>query len=629
MAIDFLSDSSLWFKAKGQDASSRLISLADAADDDNKPRRDRAAYNCSILEGLGIQGLGSWAYGRSSGGATIPNGKGTSPIIWNYAAAGLDTLQAKIAGRNEDKPMIMVTDGDWDDHRRAVWSGRLLDGLYSQDHGMYHNVWDLTRHAFKIAAGLTGSVAVKVVGYPGEDKLVAELHDTLDMFIDNFECSYSAPLTYGETTWYDPLRLMGSFDDRATKQMIWDCREPLPEERGGGQNGKARYMVKLVEGWRCTVGTEEGAYLAATKNGPLIQRKYNYSTPPFAFLHARRTLCGFYGIPVMERGMRIVERINQIVATLDKGERLLPRNMLFYDLKASPKEAMRNVRDVMQVGYSSDAGGHAPQYLTPQIYDNTVMALLERHIQAFYETLGINSNEMSAQKAPGVVAAVAIRTVADLMTELFSVISRDYEHFVTAGIGSLFLRESQELAKNNPKFAVSWKGNGSMKSIKMGMVDMKDKKFIFGVQPVSGVRDTPADRISLADEMLSRKELSPEAHARVVQTGDLPAELKVSQTQTDMVAQAIDSWLYDDLQDVSNISPLPWMNLPGAIVQCLDAYMAAMMNPKFDVSRELYFRRYISQCDAFLKRQALDKAQLSGAVPTTPQAAPLAPQLPQ
>lgn len=607
------SDTSLWFTENDPlTASKRLITLSEAGDDDNVERRTRAAYNASILEGIGLKGFGAWGYGGKGFGPATVGGPGSQcPLIWNYAAAGLDTLQAKIAS-DEPKPMIQVTDGDWDDERKAVWSGRLLEGLYSQDHGMYHDVYDLGRAAFKIAAGVTGTVAAKVVGYPDEDKLVCELRDTLDMFIDAFECSYSNPLTFGEVTWFDPLRLMSSFDDRALKQMIWDSREPLPLERGGGDGTRTRYMVRLVEGWRCKLGRYDGRYLAATKMGPLLSKPYVHNTPPFAFLHARRSLAGFYGLPIMERGMRIVERINQILHTLDKAERLVPRNMLLYDIKATPKELIKNVRDVMQVGYSSDSGGHAPQYITPVIYDQSVLNLLEMHVRAFHETLGINSNEMSGQKAQGVVAAVAIRTVADLMTQLFSVISRDFIKFLTSGIGGLYLREVPDMVAKSPGFAVSWKQGQSMRSIKSSMADLKGKKFTFSIQPVSETRDTPADRISLADEMLARKELSPEAYQRVIATGDLPAETKKSRTQTDMVAQAIDSWMYDDLDSISNLSPLPWMDLAGAISQVLDAYMSALMMTKFDTKRELYFRRYITQCDALIQRQAAKAAAVQG-----------------
>ncbi len=270
-----------------------------------------------------------------------------SPLIWNYPAAALDTLQAKVVGQREDKPMVMVTDGDWDDERRAVWNTRMLEGLYKQQQGMYHNVWDLGRSAFKIAGGVTGSVAVKVFPYHDEGRIVCELHDTLDMGIDAFECSYSNPLTYTEVTWWDAHRLMATVKSQADKRLIWDAREPLPSERGGCENGsKHRYMVKAVEGWRVKSGKENGVYVKAINTGTLDFRPWKHASPPFAILHARRSLAGFWGIPIMERGMRIAERINHIVGELDDVSRLLPRNLLLYDTKRTPRELMKNVGSV-------------------------------------------------------------------------------------------------------------------------------------------------------------------------------------------------------------------------------------------------------------------------------------------
>lgn len=626
--LDYVSsETHLWWQQKPEEGAKSLCNMAEAGDADNQPRRAGAAYNASILEGIGVEGFGAWAYGKGPRQAAQigPKGNG-SPLIWNYPAAGLDTLQAKVVGRSEPKPMIMVTDGDWDDQRRAVWSSRLLEGLYRQQQGWYHDVWDLVRQAFKIAAGVTGSVAVKVLPYPDESKIVCELHDTLDMFIDYFECNYSNPLTYGETTWFDPHRLMQAFPKH--KAAIWDAREPLPADRGGGTGERCRYMVRLVEGWRLKIGKEKGRYLAALKTGPLDSQPYDHDTPPFAFLHARRSMGGFYGIPVMHRGMAIAERINQILARLDKASHFLPLNAVIYDTVATPTELLRNVSAAMQIPYNSGAGGNKPDYVTPRVYDQSVMNLLEAHIRAFHETLGINSAQMTAQKEPGIVAAAAVRTVNDMFTELFSVISRDVNNFTTRELGSLHLRAVGDLVKTNPDFAVDWNGGTFMRKVKSSVCDMKGKSFTFSVESVSETRNTPGDRISMADEMLSRKELSPEAYQRVVATGDLPRETKRQRTQQSMIDQAIDSWMHDELEEISNISPLPWMNQAEAIVQVLDGYMMALMMPKFDVRRELYFRRYISQCDAYIKRQELEKAKLE-AVARSRAPAPGAPEAPQ
>lgn len=568
-----------------------------------------------MLEGLGLGGFGAWGYGkRATGPAMVGTmAAGQAPLIWNYAAAGLDVLQAKVVGTSEPKPMLVVTDGDWDDHRQAVWSGRLLEGLYRQQQGQYHDVWDMARHAFKIAAGVTGSVAVKVLPYPNENKITCELHDTLDMFVDYFECTYSAPLTYGETTWFDAHRLMRAYPKH--KQMIWDSREPLPEEFGGNdQSGQQRYMVRVTEGWRLMTGEEEGRYCVTTKNGPLDWVPYLHDTSPFAFLHARRSLAGFYGLPIMDRGMRIVERINQILGSLDKGERLLPKNLLIYDIDKTPTEYMKNIRDVMQVGYNSKGapGAQAPQYITPQLYDQTVMQLLEAHIRAFHETLGINSSQMSATRDPGVTAAVAIRTVQDLFTQLFSVVSRDWTKFVTNDIGGLYLRGINDLKDEDKHFPVTWDGGEFMRQVDTSVADLDKKKFTIQIHPVSETRNTPADRLSLADEMLSRGEMSPDAYQRVIATGDVPSETGPQKTQYSMIERAMDSWMHDELEDVQNVSPLPWMNLGSAITQVLNGYMKALMKEKFPADRELFFRKYITQCDTMIKQQAMAKAQMGG-----------------
>lgn len=613
-------DDSLWFTQTDPDiAAARLKALGDSAMTDNQSRRDRAVYNASLLDNIGLSGFGAWGYGRPSAttwGNLVgaPGAEKRVPLIWNYAAAGLDTAQAKIVGQDEPKPMIVVTDGDYDDHIQSVWSGRLLEGIYRQDQGQYRDLWDLARAAWKIAAGCTGTTAIKAKPMRGERKMVYELHDTLDMFIDFFECSYSMPLTYGEQTWFDPYRLMACTDDKATKEKIWKSREPLPAEYGGDKNDSTpRYMVKLYEGWRLAMSKNEpGTYLSAVKEGALDRLDYPHTTPPFAFMHARRSLCGFYGLPLMERGMRIVERINQILSTMDNSERLIPRSQVIYDIEATSPALIQNMRNAMLLGYSSKTNPMAkpPVVQNPDIYADTVLKLLEMHIRAFHETLGINSNEMGATRPQGVVAAVAIRAVADLFTQLFAVLSRDFIKCLTSDLGTLTLREVAEL-KGDDSIKVTWDGGKFTRNVNSSLINLKDKQFTCSVAPTGGGRGTPADRISLADEMLARKEISEAGYQRILETGDVASETAPQRKQNAMIAKAMDKWMHDPVP-VKQISPLPWMNLAEAMVQVMDGYMGALMIDDFPPERELYFRRYITLCDQLLQRQAAAKAQLSG-----------------
>lgn len=603
-----------WWTQSGDDAGKSLMNLAEAAAHDNQGRRNRAAYNASLLEGIGLGGFGAWGYGaRSSGLAQIALGNKQSPLIWNYPAAALDTLTPKVAG-SDDKPFVMVTDGDWDDERRAVWTTRLLEGLYKEQQGMYSSVHDLGRAAFRIAAGVTGSVAARVVSLPGEAKLTCELCDTLDMWIDAFECSYSNPLTYGEETWFDPYRLMAAFPKH--RELIWQAREPLPYERGGSEPGdgsKTRYMVKLVTGLRVRYGKEPGRKLFAISTGTLDDRKYDDTEPDYAFLHARRSLAGFWGIPVLERGMRIAERINAIVGKLDRAEVLLPKNLLVYDIKRTPSELMKNIGEVMQIGFNSEVPGVDPQYITPTLYDRSVIDLLEFHIRAFHETLGISQAQMQARKDPGIVAAAAIRTVNDMFTELFSIIQEDFTRFKTSGLGKLHIKAVKQLAEDNPDFSVNWKGGSFFKKVKASICDLGNKHFVFDVMPVSETRDTPADRIQLADEMLARQQLSPQAYNRILRTADVPRETKRENAQYELIESLIDSWMHDDVEDIRDTTPLPWFDHGDSIAQVLGAYTKVLMTPKFDSARELYFRRWITISDQLLKRQLAAKAALEGA----------------
>jgi hypothetical protein len=621
-------DSHLWWKQPINLAYRTALNLEESCRDDARERRARATSNLQILEGMGIGGFGAWGYGKAMASAPA-----FAPPIWNYCAAAVDTLQANIVGGREPKPMLQVTDGSYDDHRQAVWSGRLLEGLYATDQGMYRDLYDVASHGFKLAAGATGTIAVKCLPYEDEGRLVYELRDTLDMFIDAFECSYSLPLTYGDVTWFDPERLCAIFSKPWQKNLILESREELPAEYGGDVGKEPRRMVRFVELWRMKSGKEAGKYLATVKAGGLEMTDYDYSTPPYAFFHARRSLAGFFGVPMIDRVMPIMQRIQQLVRALDKTERLVPKNVAIYDTEMTTPEQVRHMADVMHLPYSSKGrspGSSEPKFVTVPIYDQTMMNLLERHIQAFHEILGVNAAQMSATKEPGIVAAAAIRTMQDVFTKLFSVVENDWNKFLTKDIGALTLRAVRELSESGVNLEVEWKGGEFMRKVKSNVANLDDKKFTISMQTVSPTRNTPQDRISLADEMLSRQELSPEGYQRVIETGDLPAETRKFKSQSALISKAMDSWMYDELGEISDISPLPWMNPNDAIDQVLDGYIQALMIDDFPVERELYFRRFITQLDAIAQRQAERRARLEalaggrggpGAAPAAPIAA--------
>jgi hypothetical protein len=275
---------------------------------------------------------------------------------------------------------------------------------------------------------------------------------------------------------------------------------------------------------------------------------------------------------------------------------------------------MKNIpASVMQVGFNSEVGGVDPQYITPPIADQSVLNLLEFHIRAFHETLGISTAQMQAKKDPGIVAAAAIRTVNDMFTELFSVVQGDFQNFKTKQLGTLHVKAVRELAEENPGFEVNWKGGKFIKKVKARICDLNNKHFVFDVQPVSGTRDTVADRIQLADEMFARKELSPQAYQRVLQTADVPRETTLQNGQYELIESCIDSWMHDDYEDITDMSPLPWFNHGDSIVQVMGAYTKVLIKRNFDVKRELYFRRWITQSDQLMRRQEADKAALAGA----------------
>jgi hypothetical protein len=589
-----------WWELPAKQAAHAIIELETQYSRDNAWRRARARRLAGMYHGRNLDApfasdaRFSWRDERLS----APDDS-FIPLIRNKAYEYVETHVAKIGANDAPQPALMVTDGDWDLKRRVELCSRILLAEYGLRQGRFANVHDLAHQGLRIADAATGTVAAKVYPWPEEDRVVVELHDTLDMFLDETELSYGAPRTYGEVTWWSPHRLARSYPKRAAR--ILDSVEAR-KDRGGlvfcGVTSRAE-LVPIWEAWAVRVGKEDGRHIATLRDGTvLVDEPWESDEPPFAFLHTNPALAGFWSIPMMEVAYEEIRKANEILYRCDEAHADSPKQVHYVH-----ETSMVDINDLVDVATLAvvkvKAPGYTPQVVNPAPFDRIDLELLHEHESGIARALGIDEMHSAARAEPGLPSGVAQREAGARFDNRHAERHRGYVQWVAVDIARHMLRAQRKLYEDNRAFKRKWTGEYFSKEIEAkDIVDLDLDALHVQVKPVSEKRNTPEERVQYAEELLEKGAIPFEAYLSAIQTYDTPGETKVIKTQRRWVAWQIDRWLMSDDAELAEPDfyqgPRPWFRKVDAMVQVTDALMEAELS-EVPQDRLQFFLNFIAE----------------------------------
>jgi hypothetical protein len=573
-----------WWERSPKEAAAAIVELESAYSRDNAWRRARARRLASAYHGRSLDepfasdARFSWRDERLS----APDGASV-PLIRNKFYEYVETHVAKIGADDAPQPALMVTDGDGDLKRRVELCSRLLLAEYGMRQGRFANIHDLAHQGLRIADAATGTVAAKVYPWPEEDRVVVELHDTLDMFLDETELSYGFPRTYGEVTWWPAWRLAQNYPKHA--ERILSAVEER-KDRGGlvfaGVTSRAE-LVPIWEAWAIRVGEEPGRHLICLRDGTvLLDEEWDADEPPFAFLHTDPALAGFWSIPLMERAYDEIRQANDILWRCDEAHRDTPKQVHYVDEKA-----LVDVNDLTDVDTITVVRLKNPNYKpvveNPAPFNRIDLELLHEHESGIARTLGIDEMHSAAKSEPGLPSAVAQREAGSRFDNRHAERHRAYVQWVAVDIARHVLKAQRKLYENNRAFKRKWTGEFFSKEIEAkDIMDLDLEALHVQVKPVSEKRNTPEERVQYAEELLEKGAIPFEAYLSALHTYDVPGETKVIKTQRRWIAWQIDRWLMTDDDELAEPNfyqgPRPWFRKVDAMVQVTDALMEAELS---------------------------------------------------
>ncbi len=608
--------SAAWWDLSSEDAARAIVVMEEEYSRCYTWRRARARRLAGMYHGRSLDA----PFARDARFSWRDDHHGTEdyiPLTRNYAYKFVETHVGKIGAVDAPQPALMVTDGDWELKRKVTLNERILLAEYDLRQGPYADVHALSHQGLRIACSSTGSVAAKIYPWPEEDRVVVELHDTLDMFLDDSELSYGTPRTFGEVTWWSPHRLARSYPKHATK--IANAVESR-KDRGGltftGRTKRAE-LVPVWEAWAVKVGDEDGRHLVCLRDGTiLLDEPWESDEPPFAFLHTGPTLAGFWSTPMMEVVFNEVQKANEIIFRCDEAHSDNAQQVHYVCEKDLVDINDVTSIDTIKVVRLKNPNAK-PQIENPAPFNRIDLELLHEHETGIAETLGIADMHTAAKAEPGLPSGVAQRTAGERYDNRHATEHRAFVQWVAVDIARHMLRAQRKLYESNSAFKRRWTGEFFSKDIEAkDIVDLDLEALHVQIKPVSEKRNTPEERVQYAEELLEKGAIPFEAYMACLENYDVPGETRVIKTQRRWLAWQIDRWLMSKDDEVNEPNfyqgPRPWMRKSDAMVQVIDALMEAELS-EVPQERLQYFLDFIAELSE----------QMSAEV--TPPAAPQAP----
>lgn len=607
-------ESRLWHQQTDKDQAAQIVDLiAGAQEKTRTPRFNQACQHASMFEGVTVSGLDGDCFGDIT-----PLTFDGAPLINNRAASVVETLQSKLAALDEPRPQFVITDGSYEQKRQGVWLDRFIEGQYYQPQcgGMYSNMWAMWRHAFLLAAAATGSVAVKVFPDFHARKIRAELHNTLDMWVDPFECRYSGPLSYGESTWVDAEMLLDKYSRSQTKTQAILGAMTTPDPRTGANSQHDNLQVQVREMWRIRTDADKpGKYIQTVGKAALEWDDYEYQSPPFAFYHFRRRLGGFWGASAIDRFYQSVIRENQVLNRMDEAEARSSTIILPYDPNIMGANKMVVPKHVILQPYDSNKGP-PPQPYVPNWYPQTAPELMRIHGQNTHDASGVAAMQATGQAQAGLTAAVAIRTVLSLLNERLAPQQRDIVQAQAVDTAYLFARAAKEIYDRFGEFDSVWYGKSFVKTLPgKDCLSLPLELFSAQVRPVSEKKNSPEDRIQLAQELVSQGVITGGHWLGILQHMDTIGAMKQWAKVEAWCEKQFDRWLYGSELDIRRpgayMSPPKYADLDYMMALAVDALLSAQIDDVPDNRRQLFLQflgdldRKIDQRDARRAQQGL------------------------
>jgi hypothetical protein len=598
-----------WQRASKEEVGRAVVELCDQLEQEQAPRLNRCLEALCRYEMRKLSGLSPAAYNTAGTEYSIDE---DTPLVWPIERSLANTAQAKIAGRQRPKSQVVTTDADWSTKRRAKKMDRGIEALQSQATGPYSDFWELAQRVFLDATVFPDVCAIKFTPDFENSEVCTSRVLPWELFADPLETMNANPRSLFHIYPYDRESLIAQYpdaEDNILRANEWSENEKFASARG---SSRIADQVKVREAWRLPVSkTMPGRHVITIDDGTvLLDEPWERKTFGFLFLRWTWNMVGFGATSLVSEIASIADEMNRGVARTQDVVKRTSQSVLVYEEGSVNADDLATNEDAICLRITP--GAQMPQYTAPPPLNEQSLEWVQLQRSAAFEFSGISQASATSRKEQGVTANSAIRTLSDMETERFSVVFKRYETMCAVDAAREYIATAREIAKENPKFAVRHRGETSLTEYKWRDIDLPDDAI--DIYPVNGIKNTPADRLQVAQELNAGGKLSDDALLRVIEYLDSQQEIDRVGKQRQLIEQYIEEWLDATPQDQADgtfkfKAPIPWMpSLEDAMVQVAEAYLDAQLNkaPEFNTQ---FFLLYMEGLDREMTQKAVTAAQ--------------------
>lgn len=511
-----------------------------------------------------------WRYARMYGNYVGMGAQGSSILRTSFGGATAARLSLNVVKnmcgaatskvtKTRPKPMFLTSGGDYSDQKRAKQLTKFAEGQFYEV-----DLYDLAPTVF-LDATIYGTGILKI--FEEEETIRAERVFPWEVMCDDSDGQNGAPRQLYQIARMDKLVLSELYPEH--KDKILEAPEsPLWDYESGGSalTGNLSNLITVREAWHLPSGKQanDGKHVLAIENCVLLDEPYEADYFPFVFLRWSKAPVGFWGIGLAEELMGIQVEINVLLRSIQQAHHLMGKSHWMVD--NSSKVLSTHLDN--EIGTITRYSGIAPQVYAPQVVSPEIYSHLWQLYNRAYEIAGISQLSAQSQKPAGLDSGKALRTFADIQTERFIVVAREYESFFLESARQM-IELARVIAKANPDYTVKVEGKRSVEKIKWSDVHLTEDEYIMKSYPVNALADEPAAKMQQVQEMISAGLIEQDVGLRLLDFPDIEREFdgmfSTQELMGDWIEDMIDKGIYNP--------PEPLMDLHRSLQMAQDAYV--------------------------------------------------------
>lgn len=546
----------------------------------------------------------------------------------NLARMLVNAAHAKIAGKQKPKTQFVVNDGDWSTKRKAKKLERLVEAHMLQRQGPSSDAWEECLKA-QLYACVADLGAVKTTANVADRRLDIRAVPGWQLLVDPVDACDGQPLSLFHIYPADKVKLAAQFPE--FKDEITAAPDLSAEGNWASVFGRTSDVSRVClvrEAWRLQIAEGSPGRHAIIVGGVDLAKgeKWTRDFFPFEFYVWEQWLQGIYGTSIVDNVYHLTNEVNAGMQRMSDAERYGSNQMVF--VERNSVDVAKLDGNIAKTIIEYTPAQNPPVIQTPNAIAQSTVNWHQILVGLGHDVSGVSEMAATGERQPGVDSGAAMRTLAQIGTERFSVQWQAYERRTAVGQARQIIACVRELIEEIPEYAVKLPGKEFLTELKASDVMIDEDMYVIQPYPVSGTWNTPPDRLATGAELYDRQIISATSYAKIQQTKDVDGELAGTGTWGSLLDKYIESWLdatkeseergaNGDPKAFRYRPPIKWMPLADYIVQAGRAYAEAEMSGCPDYNLQ-FFIRFMGDCDREIQKIEAQKAAAAQAAAPPP-----------